>query len=84
MDEKLFYESIEKGMQVSPDATDGYIPTVEEMIEKGADKEPEKYLPLLTYVASDPLRRGNEAYTNEYRKSVEYAKKLLLEIPLVG
>lgn len=84
MKETVFYEMLEKGEMASPNLTDGYIPTVEEMIEKGADKHPEKYLPLLSFVASDPLKRGNDAYTNEYKESVKFAKKLISGIKLVG
>ena len=69
MDEKLFYESIEKGMQVSPDATDGYIPTVEEMIEAfdvdGISAAEYKDTDFTLTIEEDDLPVRNVSFTGE-------------------
>ncbi len=59
--------------------TEGYFPTVEEIMHFKANENIEKNLVILAYYASDPFKRLNlqEKDDPEYKRTVSYCKKLL-------
>lgn len=83
MKESEFYELLERVERLE-DATDGYFPTVEELIANGVEKNPEKFIPLLSYFSTDPFTRNHieGAETKDYLDTVTFCKKLLYKLDL--
>ncbi len=79
-----FYKICDIVEHVRPDITEGYFPTVEEMEAKEVDKNINDYLIMLLFFSRDPFKNTNYSEKNneEYKKTVAYAKKILLDIKL--
>ena len=82
--ESKFYDMCDKGAELDIDITGGYYPTVEELKEKGVDKNPEKYLPILTYFAENPFTRMHIPGYNdrEYKKMIGFVNEILGNVEL--
>ena len=85
--EEQFYAVCDKVDVIDQDITEGYFPTVEELISHNVKEKmqtDQQYLKFIAYYASDPLSRfGYEvAETQEYKEAVKYVRKLLNEMPL--
>lgn len=67
------------------DETDGYFPTVDEMmrhhVEEDIKKRNDRYTPILIYLSSDPFsdtyRGRNDGVGEDYRDAVKYARDVL-------
>lgn len=70
------------------DETEGYFPTVDEMmrqrIEETILKHSDRYLPILLYMSGDPLSRTDNAMKDsaEYKEAVKYARDILYKYEL--
>lgn len=65
--------------------TDMYFPTVEEIKAHHVEKNINKFLPLIMYFSTDPLKDVNgfeDEIAEEYKKSVEYCKNLIQNLNL--
>lgn len=84
MKESKFYDICDKTEEINTNITGGYFPTVEEIEALGADKNPEKYIHIITYFASNPFKRQSNSLQNliDYENTVKYCKSLLHKISL--
>ena len=75
------YDTLLGIMEEAPTKTvNGYYPTVNALKAKDVERNTEKFLPILTFFASDPYKReGNELISNDasYQETVRYCRKVL-------
>lgn len=81
---QTFYDILEFVEDLKQDYTCGYYPTVEEFEAQHLTDDMEKVLPLLAYFASDPFKKMglSEQDDEEYKRFVDYSKKLISKIEL--
>ncbi len=84
MKESKFYELCDKTGEISENITGGYFPTVEEMKTMDVEKNPEEYIYIISYFASNPFKRQNNSLRNlrDYEETVRFCKDLLCKIDL--
>jgi hypothetical protein len=83
MKEKEFYSLFDK-VENLDDPTAGYYPTVDELLENNVEEHMDVYAPLLVYFSNDPFKGSDSAIADDpdYKETVEYAKRVLNEMPL--
>lgn len=79
MKESTFYE-LEDFVQKLQNVTNGYYPTVATLKAHKVEEKIEKYLPIIMYFASDPLRK--EIKEEQYKETVKYCKTLTTTVEL--
>lgn len=84
MTESEFYRICDKTEAIEENITKNFFPTVEELKEVQADTHPERVLPLLSYFASNPFSRQDNALKNynEYLETVKFCKNILSSVSL--
>ncbi len=84
MKEAKFYEICEKTEDINDNITGGYFPTVDELKTMTENKNPEKYINIISYFASNPFKRQRNSLVNlnDYEDTVRYCKELMTKIEL--
>ncbi len=82
--EKDFYNICDFAEGIKNDFTNGYYPSVQELINKGVENNIDIYLPILAYFSSNPFKRlgMEEAEDEDYKELVRYCSHLISSIPL--
>jgi len=79
--EDVFYSICEKLENAElPTEFNGYYPTIEELEESIGGRPIDKFMPIIIYYASDPLK--DKCDDEEYKELVLYAKNLTSMIEL--
>ncbi len=77
-----FYKICDICDDLMDDIVGDYCPAIETLEAHGAASDPEHYVQLLAYFASDPYKRLGRERTDEYLKTVAYCKDLLTKVAL--
>lgn len=82
MKEKELYKISEMVEEAMDDLTEGWYPSVEELDDHKVVENPEKYVAILSYFASNPFKRLGlvSAEEEDYKQTVKHCKQLLYRI----
>lgn len=83
MNEEEFYKMCDI-VEYFKNITHGWYPTVEEMKAYDVPGNIIKYLPILIYFSSDPLKNDMGDEREEYDETVKYCKNLVSKVTLVS